>query len=257
MIKFFRKIRQNLILENNTGKYLKYAIGEIVLVVIGILIALQINNWNEKRLDRLEEKAILEAIKSDFKNAIVEFEDLNQNRRDLQNANKTIFSLIRAKELNYKKHQLDSILSILIIGPTYNSQTKTLEVLFNSGKINLITNSSIKDRLVSWPTCVEDMKEGELQDVQVLRDQIIPLLNTYVSFFDLNRTFNFKDYNMFDKSLQSAYPGNYKGLFEDRNFENALSLRELYTNVALIETDELIKEADAIIHLINKYLESE
>ena len=47
MIKFFRTIRQNLIMENKTGKYFKYAIGEIVLVVIGILIALQINNWNE------------------------------------------------------------------------------------------------------------------------------------------------------------------------------------------------------------------
>ena len=49
MIKFYRKIRQNLIMENNTSKYFKYAIGEIVLVVIGILIALQINNWNEKQ----------------------------------------------------------------------------------------------------------------------------------------------------------------------------------------------------------------
>lgn len=49
MIKFFRTIRQNLLSEGKTGKYLKYAIGEIILVVIGILIALQINNWNEER----------------------------------------------------------------------------------------------------------------------------------------------------------------------------------------------------------------
>ncbi|MBT8306228.1 MAG: hypothetical protein KJN85_04770, partial [Maribacter sp.] len=49
MIKFFRKIRQQLLIENRTGKYLLYAIGEIVLVVIGILIALQINNWNEEK----------------------------------------------------------------------------------------------------------------------------------------------------------------------------------------------------------------
>ena len=49
MIKFFRKIRYNLMEKNKTGKYLKYAIGEIVLVVIGILIALSINNWNESR----------------------------------------------------------------------------------------------------------------------------------------------------------------------------------------------------------------
>ena len=59
MIKFFRQIRQNLIMENKTGKYLKYAIGEIVLVVIGILIALQINNWNENRKEKQQEKAIL------------------------------------------------------------------------------------------------------------------------------------------------------------------------------------------------------
>ena len=49
MIKFFRKIRYNLMEQNKTGKYLKYAIGEIILVVIGILIALSINNWNESR----------------------------------------------------------------------------------------------------------------------------------------------------------------------------------------------------------------
>ena len=56
MIKFFRKIRQNLLMENKTGKYFKYAIGEIILVVIGLLIALQINNWNEEK--KLERQAI-------------------------------------------------------------------------------------------------------------------------------------------------------------------------------------------------------
>lgn len=59
MLKFFRKIRKNLLSEGKAGKYLKYAIGEIVLVVIGILIALQINNWNEERKNRIKEKDIL------------------------------------------------------------------------------------------------------------------------------------------------------------------------------------------------------
>ena len=53
MIKFFRKIRQNLLSEGKTGKYLKYEIGEIILFVFGILIALQINNWNEARKDTI------------------------------------------------------------------------------------------------------------------------------------------------------------------------------------------------------------
>tara|TARA_R110002124_G_scaffold285115_1_gene463271 strand:+ start:27 stop:803 length:777 start_codon:yes stop_codon:yes gene_type:complete len=66
MIKFFRKIRKNLLSEGKTGKYLKYAIGEIVLVVIGILIALQINNWNENRKVQKQEVQIYKEIKSDL-----------------------------------------------------------------------------------------------------------------------------------------------------------------------------------------------
>jgi len=67
MIKFFRKIRQNLLLEGKTGKYLKYAIGEIVLVVIGILIALQINNWNEKNKQKIAETEFIKGLKNDLK----------------------------------------------------------------------------------------------------------------------------------------------------------------------------------------------
>ena len=82
MIKFFRNIRQTLIMENppagragKTSKYLKYAIGEIVLVVIGILIALQINNWNERRKQYQKEKVLLievkKALESDLKKEFI------------------------------------------------------------------------------------------------------------------------------------------------------------------------------------------
>jgi len=74
MIKFFRKIRQNLLSEGKTGKYLKYAIGEIVLVVIGILIALQINNWNENRKNQKLELEYLIGIKSNLNDDITELE---------------------------------------------------------------------------------------------------------------------------------------------------------------------------------------
>ena len=66
MIKFFRKIRYNLIDKNKTGKYLKYAIGEIVLVVIGILIALSINTWNENRKNKISESEYYCKILADF-----------------------------------------------------------------------------------------------------------------------------------------------------------------------------------------------
>src|SRR5210317_1036723 len=82
MIKFFRHIRQNLIMENKTGNYLKYAIGEIVLVVIGILLALQINNWNEFNKERESEKIILNEIRDNLK---FDLEDFESNIANLQN----------------------------------------------------------------------------------------------------------------------------------------------------------------------------
>ena len=66
MIKFFRKIRQKLLSENKFSKYLIYAIGEIALVVIGILIALQINNWKEQRRENINEQAILKRLEKEF-----------------------------------------------------------------------------------------------------------------------------------------------------------------------------------------------
>lgn len=68
MIKFFRNIRTSLLREGKTGKYLKYALGEIVLVVIGILIALQINNWNENRKLQIEKSKLIDAMIFDFTN---------------------------------------------------------------------------------------------------------------------------------------------------------------------------------------------
>jgi hypothetical protein len=66
MLKFFRTIRKKLIEQDNVRKYLIYAIGEILLVVIGILIALQINNWNQERNLQKEERHYLAALRTDF-----------------------------------------------------------------------------------------------------------------------------------------------------------------------------------------------
>ena len=67
MLKFFRRIRQSLFVDGGAKRYFFYAIGEIILVVIGILIALQINNWNEYKKDRILEKDYLTRLREDLK----------------------------------------------------------------------------------------------------------------------------------------------------------------------------------------------
>ena len=85
MIKFFRKIRQKLLSENKFSKYLIYAIGEIVLVVIGILIALQINNWNNQQRDNQSEIKYLNQIKNSLRdNDLILKERIESDKRNLK-----------------------------------------------------------------------------------------------------------------------------------------------------------------------------
>ena len=79
MIPFFRKIRKKMADDNKPLKYFRYAIGEIVLVVIGILIALQINNWNERRLLNIEEIKILKSLHKEFSDNLIKF---NKNYKE-------------------------------------------------------------------------------------------------------------------------------------------------------------------------------
>ena len=95
MIKFFRKIRRQLLLENKTGKYLKYAIGEILLVMIGILLALQVNQWNEVRKTKSLEQSYL-------KNLLEEF---TSNRDALLNMKKSDSVLLASGSMLLDLHQ--------------------------------------------------------------------------------------------------------------------------------------------------------
>ncbi len=104
MIKFFRKIRQNSIKDNKITNYLKYAVGEIVLVVIGILIALSINNWNEQRKNQDDVHLSLFQILNDLKQ-----EELFLQENHLS-VKKSIDYLSNVSKGNYNAVYLDSLL---------------------------------------------------------------------------------------------------------------------------------------------------
>ena len=146
MIKFFRHIRYNLMV-NKTGKYFKYAIGEIILVVIGILIALQINTWNTTRLDNLKEKQYLNNIIDDIK-----------TQRLLVNDQVTHNSMIRLqcekalKHLNSNRIDADSLNIYLtnITRKTFVVNDPTFQDLKSSGNILLIKDSALKKKILSF-----------------------------------------------------------------------------------------------------------
>jgi hypothetical protein len=148
MIKFFRKIRQNLLMENKTGKYFKYAIGEILLVVIGILIALAINNWNEKRKELNQTVELLKNMMLDLK------ADISNLESDINYYNQWINS--SRVLLNTNEYQLFSTDSIYNLLPTNNTVTKvtnqTFEKIKNAGITKILDSDHLLDNISYYYT---------------------------------------------------------------------------------------------------------
>ena len=137
MIKFFRKIRQKMILENRASKYILYAIGEIVLVVIGILIALQINNNNEIRKTRVKEVHYLSNIKSDLRLNINQIQDYIDIRSERIVSANNVIAYFEGKPLNNLSEFNSDIVNIYTWRKFYQINN-TFQELTNSGNLNLI-----------------------------------------------------------------------------------------------------------------------
>ena len=144
MIKFFRKIRQNLLMENKTGKYFKYAIGEIVLVVIGILIALQINNWNENRLNRISAENFLNQVQDELELDVINY------KRDLDQIQRYTDYLNKVSKKKYNEVDLSLLPTIMARNLSPNNNNTSYVKMLESGIIEYVDNSNIKINLKKY-----------------------------------------------------------------------------------------------------------
>ena len=160
MIKFFRQVRQKLIIENKTANYLKYAIGEIVLVVIGILIALQINNWNENRKTNLEEQRALLNIQSDFSKNKELLNDLITTTKKSIDAGMKILNYTGSKVKPKTEDEFNDLLNSLFDHDPYYPLNGFLDDLLNSGKLGIFKNVELRNLLSSWKPRLEIVNQS-------------------------------------------------------------------------------------------------
>ena len=174
MIKFFRRIRQKLLSENKFSKYLIYAIGEIILVVVGILIALQINNQNETRKENELEKELINLLISDLE------EKRKENLSDFENADRFIVRFQETIEIWEKEKRIDTInlksnLSILGVDNYFLNQNSPI----NSGLSSSIFWKQIPDSLIKR---IDDVYRIKLKRIDIAFDKS----NEYGTFCRLN-----------------------------------------------------------------------
>ncbi|MFD2587507.1 DUF6090 family protein [Croceitalea marina] len=151
MIKFFRKIRQKLLSENKFSKYLIYAIGEIILVVIGILIALQINNWNEERKSNIQGKAYVSEIYREVKKDIKKIADILDKFEANKIKSRRILEILESESRYIADSSLFTKDVLNIIGVIdVGRQNNTWDELSSSGKIAIIDNDSLDNQLKNF-----------------------------------------------------------------------------------------------------------
>ena len=180
MLKFFRRIRQTLLSENKFSKYLLYAIGEIILVVVGILIALQINTWNEQQNNNQKEQALLKEIHREFvdnKTQLDRITKLNKeallscdsllSKYPLQNDPSSVNYLIRYMDRAFQNY-------------TFNPTDGTINAIINSSTFNLIKNDTLRRYLISWNGLLEDYLEEE-QNAIILLHEVYPFLRNNIT----------------------------------------------------------------------------
>ena len=214
MIKFFRKIRQHLLSEGKTGKYFKYAIGEIVLVVIGILIALQINNWNVQNKQReIEIKVLKEmqvAIKSDLKSFDKNIKDYKKVRRSLK---------IIKEQLEIEMPTNDS-LAYAFTNSLYNNRMEpnlgAYETLKNKG-IDLISNDSIRLKIID----VYEVSYKYYQDL--IKTDLLP--ESFIQEYCATLFNNLDYYSSKEYDEPTMVPNNYKALQKDTLYKTIINTR--------------------------------
>ena len=187
MLRFFRQIRQRLLTDNKFSKYLLYAVGEILLVVIGILIALQVDGWNQERKDRIKEHQILESLVEDFSSndsildtTLVDISGQINNWTIVLDIVNTPDSEIdpsydgsgdQARVVN-----TDFVVSNFIDG--------TLSSVLSSDKLELIRDIKLKKLLTAYPSYIDGYRQTEAH----LQDYVInvqrPMVRSYISLGD-------------------------------------------------------------------------
>jgi len=159
-MKIFRKIRLELLSENRTGKYLKYAVGEIVLVVIGILIALQINNWNEARKEEKSLKEYLVKIKSHTLKDLQQLEEITKGRTQIAELCK------KARVRILDKTEDEDLILFMSSGFAFadlyfKPNTGGYEALKNSDYFGKINNTPLDSLLTRYHSLIDEIAVNE------------------------------------------------------------------------------------------------
>jgi hypothetical protein len=253
MIHVFRKLRRKLAAEGKTFGYLKYAIGEILLVVIGILLALQLNNWNAEIADKRESRRFMERLLVEVEsNLQASALEIGKKRAQLSGLS-AILEMISNPAARSSQQTLDSLIYIVITSSTIDIQTGTLSEGLNNGKIALIGSDSLRVALYGFPAVLEAARAFEKLNNDDTNTSYGKFLYDHFNYRRMDATFSpYKE-----QIGKSAFPPDNFGLLTTLKFENLTDNRLFLTNRQFEIYSNLQEKLKRIRSLIQRELARE
>lgn len=252
MIKFFRKIRKNLLSENKFNKYLLYAFGEIVLVMIGILLALSVNNWNTQRQENEANTRLLKKLDNELQlniNRLVYLKDSTHGYKVRITRNDSLMSMLSN---GISENNIDKIVRNFYLANTLNLHTSTYEEMKNTGRLYKLNSKNLSSEIeIYYRLC-----DRESFYVLEINKEIISQIKRNIDegwykvqqdFYTFGREFTLKN-------NQWLYR---KNTAEFQSFNRMINLSNHYLNNIINRIDRLIDASKKLQEIIREELINE
>ena len=249
MLTFLRKTRRALIESLPAGKdggspqkYVLYAIGEILLIMIGIFLAIQVNNWNEERKSKIIERNALISLKDEFQKNKIDLQEHIQWKQDVRDQWDTFLSTISNTQLDPEQRAIRRPIASYI---NYIISNSVLNSLLTSGSIDNLKNDSLRHALTSWQDVVLDFQQFQEMHRDFVNHELMPIEGTFIP--DINyRRYGF-DYEFDNHTRLQEF---YLKAYDDMSYQNLLLRNFYWINIQLSEIRNLQEKMNQIIRLM-------
>lgn len=230
-----------MIKENKLGRYFKYAIGEIILVMIGILLALQVNTWNNNRELKKEEIKTLKSLKQEFSKNLNKFDAVyNIQLKRKQTIEYVMFNDLQLLSVD----SLSTLMRIINNNFTFDPFQGIYNSVINSGKIELISNDSLKTKLATIQDLIKDYQEEEQGVKEFCQQNLYP--------FQLKQPVKSFKFNSKDILESKKVKDNYIKVFKSFEFDKLMQHIRGWMRPIFEEGPILREEMVSIIYLIEE-----
>ncbi|MGB3774415.1 MAG: DUF6090 family protein [Leeuwenhoekiella sp.] len=225
-MKFFGKFRRKMILNGKFKNYLLYAVGEIVLIVLGILIAWKINNLNEIRKSKIVQVKIYESLDEELRSNLIVLDSAIVRYNSSTGALQKSLSYVGLQE-----NQLNNEAKEVIIEMKFKKSSisdEALSSINSTDKFQFIENDSLKILIAQYPAHMNDFMEQEVKLRNIVENKLKPLLEKHLSLVDM-----LPEDATYKRIKTYVQESNYSGLLNDKEYQNSIINDLLQTKIQL------------------------